>query len=192
MWGRETDWRQGIREILSRRERNTVVREGFRPSGVLVPVSRKAGEYYVVLTKRSDDVLYHKGQVSFPGGACEQGDADLTATALRETCEEVGIRPDDVEVLGALDDQATLSSNFVITPFVGAIPWPYTFTVNRREVEALIEAPVGALLGPGCYSPQTPDFDGTLHPWGYYSYGGHQITGITARILKQFLDLVFS
>lgn len=183
-------WRERIRVLLSRRPRHIVTREGFRPSAVLVPIYEMNGDWYIVLTKRSEDLEHHKGQVSFPGGAFDREDGNLETTAIREAFEETGIRPEDVEILGMLDDQATISSNFIITPFVGAIPCPYEFIVNRREVEELIEASVSLLTDPASYSPQTPDSDGTLHPWGYYRYGRHDITGITARILKQLLDLV--
>jgi 8-oxo-dGTP pyrophosphatase MutT (NUDIX family) len=168
-----------------------VARENLIPSAVLVPLYESDGECYIVLTKRSQAVEHHKGQVSFPGGAYDQDDGDLEATALREAFEEVGIRPEDVEILGRLDDQATLSSNFAVTPYVGAIPYPYQFVVSGEEVETLIEAPVSALIDPGAFRPQTPDSEGTLHPWGYYRHDGHDITGITARMLKQLLDLVF-
>ena len=134
--------------------------------------------------------MYHKGQISFPGGAQDTEDDDLAATALREAFEEIGVRPDHVEILGALDDQSTYTSKFVITPFVGAIPYPYKFKVSRREVEELIEAPLSALLKPGCFSPETQDEEGRTYPWGHYIYGNHRITGITARILKQLLNLV--
>ena len=184
-------WRERVKEILSRRQRNTVVRTDLKPSAVLVPIYERDGAWYIVLTKRSENVEHHKGQISFPGGAYDEEDGDLETTALREAFEETGIRPEDVEILGMLDDQATFTSNFAITPFVGTIPYPYEFTVSRKEVEELIEAPVPALLDPSCFSPQTPDSEGELHPWGYYRYGGHNITGITARILKQLLDLVF-
>lgn len=190
--GGEETLRRRISYILSQRDRQVVNREGLRPSAVLIPIYERDAEAFVVLTKRSGVLEHHKGQVSFPGGAFDESDGDLKTTALREACEEVGIRPDDVEVLGTLDDQATLSSGFAITPYVGAIPYPYEFKVSDYEVEALIEAPVSALLAPESYSPQTPDSEGVLHPWGYYRHAGHDITGITARILKQLLDLVFS
>jgi 8-oxo-dGTP pyrophosphatase MutT (NUDIX family) len=188
----EIAWRRRIERILSERKRSVIRRKGLKPSAVLVPIYKKGAEFYIVLTKRSEDVEYHKGQVSFPGGAYEEGDRDLKETALRESFEETGIHAEDVEVLGNLDDQATLSSNFAITPFVGAIKYPYEFNVNRREVEELIEAPVTLLLDPTNFSDQTPDAKGTLHPWGYYRCGRNNITGITARILKQLLDLTFS
>ena len=180
-----------IRQLLSGRQRNIISSEGRKPSAVLIPIYEANGDWYIVLTKRSEDVEYHKGQMSFPGGAYDREDGNLQSTALREAFEETGIHPEGVEILGVLDDQATLSSNFIITPFVGAIPYPYEFTVNREEVEELVEASVSALMNPEAYSPQTPDSNGELHPWGYYRYKGHNIIGITARILKQLLDLVY-
>ncbi len=183
-------WKLRIREALSDRERIVVSREGLTPSAVLVPVYENAGERYIVLTKRTQQVEHHKGQISFPGGAYEDGDRDLQATALRETFEEIGVSGDDVEILGNLDDQWT-STNFAITPFVGAIPYPYEFAVSSWEVDTLIEAPVTALLDPANFDSETRDSGGAIHPYACYRYGGHQITGITAMILQQLLDLVF-
>ncbi len=185
-------WTDEIREVLSDRQPRIMTGTGRRLSAVLLPIYKKDDDYYVVLTKRSEDLEHHKGQVSFPGGAYDEADGELETTALREAFEEVGVRPEDVEVLGTLDGEVTASSNFSITPFVGAIPYPYDFSVNTREVQELIEARVAALMDPMNYRPQTPDSEGRLHPWGYFRYGEHRITGITARILKQFLDLVFS
>jgi len=188
----EVPWRKEIGEILSQRQRQVITREGLKPSAVLVLIYEKMGEFYIVLTKRTHDVEHHKGQMSFPGGAYDKGDGDLKATALRETFEEIGVRAEDVEILGNLDDQATLTSNFAITPFVGAIPYPYRFRVNRREVEELIEAPVAVLLKPDCFSSQPPGSEGRPQPQGYYYYcRDYNITGITAMILKQFLELAF-
>src|SRR4030042_633896 len=99
---------------------------------------------------------------------------------------------EDVEILGKLDDQATLSSNFAVTPFVGAIPCSYSFVINRREVKELIEAPVTLLMDPTRFSTHVVDSAGTLQAWGCYRLGDYNITGVTARILKQFVDLVFS
>lgn len=186
----EVPWRQRIRQILSQRQRGVISREDLTSSAVLVPIYEKAGECYIVLTKRTQQVEHHKGQVSFPGGAYDAGDGDLRATALRETYEEIGVCAEDVEILGNLDDQATTTSNFAITPFVGAILYPYEFKINRREVEALIEASVADLLDQASYSTRTL-FEGRLYPVASYRYRGHQVTGITAIILKQLLDLVF-
>ena len=189
---KEKLWKQKIKEILTSRQRQVVLGGSFRPSAVLIPVYERDGEYYIVLTKRTQNLMYHKGQISFPGGAYDKDDGDLTATALREAFEEIGVRADDVEILGNLDDQSTYTSKFIITPFVGAIPYPYKFKVSGREVEELIEAPVSALLDPSAYSPETRDDEGKNYPWGNYRYGKNRITGITARILKQLLDSVFT
>ena len=186
------NWKQKVKEALAARQRQVITKEGYRPSAVLIPIYENKNGYYIVLTKRTQDVMYHKGQISFPGGAYDKDDGDLTATALREAFEEIGVRADDVEILGNLDDQSTYTSKFVITPFVGAIPYPYKFKVSRKEVEELIEAPVSALLSPSSYSPETQDEAGKSYAWGHYVYGKHKITGITARILKQLLDSVFT
>jgi len=186
------NWKQKVQKALASRQRQVITKEGYRPSAVLIPIYETKNEHYIVLTKRTQSVMYHKGQISFPGGAQDTEDDDLVATALREAFEEIGVRPEDVEILGSLDDQATYTSKFVITPFVGAIPYPYKFKVNRREVGELIEAPLSALLKPGCFNPETQDEEGKTYPWGHYIYGNHKITGITARILKQLLDSVFT
>jgi len=186
------NWKQKAKEALASRQRQVITKEGHRPSAVLIPIYENKNEHYIVLTKRTQSVMYHKGQISFPGGAYDKEDGDLTATALREAFEEIGVRAEDVEILGSLDDQATYTSKFVITPFVGAIHYPYKFKVSRKEVEELIEAPLSALLKPGRYSPETQDEEGRSYPWGHYIYGNHKITGITARILKQLLDSAFT
>ena len=185
------DWRQKIKEILFSRQRQVILKEGYRKSAVLIPIYENKGEQHFVLTKRAQGVMYHKGQISFPGGAYDKEDGELKATALREAYEEIGINPEGVEILGNLDDQITYTSRFVITPFVGAIPYPVKFRVSHGEVEELIEVPVSALLIPSAYVPETMDEDGKIYPWGHYLYGNHKITGITARMLKQLIDLVF-
>ena len=192
MLAKGINWKQKVKEALASKQRQVITKEGYRPSAVLIPIYENKNGYYIVLTKRTQDVMYHKGQISFPGGAYDKDDGDLTATALREAFEEIGVRADDVEILGNLDDQSTYTSKFIITPFVGAIPYPYKFKVSGREVEELIEAPVSALLDPSAYSPETRDDEGKNYPWGNYRYGKHRITGITARILKQLLDSVFT
>jgi 8-oxo-dGTP pyrophosphatase MutT (NUDIX family) len=188
----ETPWKRAIRDILSRRPRRSISRRGFRSAAVLVPLYELGGECYVVLTKRSDTVVYHKGQVSFPGGAYEESDGDLATTALREASEEVGIHAEEVELLGALDDQATVSSRYVVTPFVGALGHPGEFVVNHGEVQELLEVPVSVLRDASSYSPQTEDECGVPQPWGHYRYKNNRITGVTALILKQLMDIGFS
>ncbi|HUV52394.1 MAG TPA: CoA pyrophosphatase, partial [Dehalococcoidia bacterium] len=87
------DWRQKIREILSSRQRQVIFKEGYRKSAVLIPIYENKGDQHFVLTKRAQGVMYHKGQISFPGGAYDKEDGELRATALREAFEEIGVNP---------------------------------------------------------------------------------------------------
>jgi 8-oxo-dGTP pyrophosphatase MutT (NUDIX family) len=93
MFGEQDGFVQKVRRELERRERRTLRQEGLTCAAVLVPLLFRDGEWHVAVTQRTLDVEHHKGQISFPGGACEPGDADLEATALRETFEEIGVPP---------------------------------------------------------------------------------------------------
>ena len=182
-----------IRRILSQRENQSIIVADvpLTAAAVLVPLYHKEGKYHILFTKRTEKVEYHKGQISFPGGACDPEDRSLADAALRETFEEIGVHPEDVEILGELDDTGTLTSNFLITPFVALIPYPYEFAVSSDEIEELIEVPIPALLDKGCYHEEFHVHQGRPH-WGCsYRYKDEVIWGATARILKQFLDLVF-
>ena len=185
--------KEKIRGILSQRERQSIIVTDapLTPAAVLLPLYHKEGKYHILFTKRTKKVEYHKGQISFPGGACDPEDRSPADTALRETFEEIGVHPGEVEILGELDDAGTLSSNFLITPFVALIPYPYEFAVSSDEIEELIEVPIPALLDKGCYREEYHVHQGRSH-WGCsYQYKDEVIWGATARILKQFLDLVF-
>lgn len=132
----------------------------------------------------------HKGQISFPGGAYEEGDEDLLQTALRESTEEVGLMAEDVEVLGELDDFRTIGSNYVISPFIGRIPWPYQFKVDEWETEEVIEVPVSALLDERNVRQGKDILEGEEIDQYYYHYQDKVIWGATARILKQLLGIL--
>jgi len=180
-----------IMEILCQRERKSIPGKGLTRAAVLIPLYQKEGEYYMLLTKRTEEVEVHKGQLSFPGGAWDEHDADLLATALRESFEEVGLRAQDVEILGELDDAPTVTSNFAVTPFVAVIPYPYEFRVSQREVEELVEVPLSALLDRSNFSRELLQRKGQTILSYNYRYRNHVIWGATARILKGFLDLIF-
>ena len=185
--------KERIKKILCQREKQSIIVTDapLVPAAVLLPLYHKEGEYYILFTKRTEKVEYHKGQICFPGGARHPEDRSLADTALRETFEEIGVRPEDVEILGELDDMATITTNFLITPFVALIPYPYEFVVSSDEIEELIEVPIAALLDKGCYHEEFHVHQGRPH-WGCsYRYKDEVIWGATARILKQFLDLVF-
>jgi ADP-ribose pyrophosphatase YjhB (NUDIX family) len=156
-----------------------------------VPIYYKKGQYYILFTKRTDRVKTHKGQISFPGGARHKSDRTLVDTALRESAEEIGLAPGEVKVLGELDDTLTETSNYVISPFVALIPYPYQFKFEAREVEEIIEAPISVLLDKGCLRQETVVLKGKTLKLYVYKYQGRIIWGATAQILHQFLD-VFS
>ena len=148
----------------------------------------KDGETHVLLNRRSEYVENHKGEIAFPGGAREEGDETLLDTALRETWEEMGIAQSDVTVLGELDDIVTIS-DFVVTPYVGEISGGYCFTPNA-EVDAVIEAPLAALLDPGSVRDDVRMVDGKVTRRAAYAYDGHVIWGATAMILDGFVRIL--
>ena len=186
-----------LKEALSNRKKRGVFKKGRRhivgtdrvSSAVLVPLFQKDGEYHILFTQRTNTVRDHKGQISFPGGAYELQDVTLLDTALRECREEIGLDAGAVDVLGELDNTPTLSTNYLITPFVGTIPWPYDFRIDPVEVERLIEVPVSELLNKDNLHHETETLDGALITTYYYKYKGKIIWGATARILTQFLDI---
>jgi 8-oxo-dGTP pyrophosphatase MutT (NUDIX family) len=179
-----------VRAILADRERVAIDDQALTCAAVLIPLLFKAGEWHVVVTQRTQTVEHHKGQISFPGGVCEPGDAGLLATALRETFEEIGVPPEVVEVLGALDDFRTIT-HFVVTPFVGVIPHPFHYRTNAQEVESVVEVPLALLLDPTRLRVEQLEYQGHSHDVLFWDYGPYTIWGATARMLKGFLDVVF-
>lgn len=112
-------------------------------AAVLVPVYTNGAEKGVILTERAANLTTHAGQVAFPGGRYDPSrDTSLVATALRETFEEIGLPEKDVEVVGALPERRTLSSNYIVSPFVGRVPASVPFRLDRREVERAFNAPL--------------------------------------------------
>jgi 8-oxo-dGTP pyrophosphatase MutT (NUDIX family) len=179
-----------LRSVLAKRPVSHIHDSKPRVSAVLVPLFLKDGQYHLLFIQRTERVREHKGQISFPGGAYEKVDKNLLNTALREAQEEIGLAPGDVEVLGELDDMLTVSTNYVISPFVGLIPFPYNFELDKWETEELIEAPVAALQEKGCLSEEIEITDGKEVVSYSFKYGDRVIWGATARILKQFLEIV--
>ena len=178
--------KERLKQILSRREKRRIVDPNGIPAAVLVPIYEKDGQYHILFIKRTEWVEKHKGEISFPGGTYEAQDKTLLDTALRESAEEINLKPDDVEVLGELDE-TSVKTNYIITPFLAAIPWPYEFKVDGHETEAIIEAPISALLGRGRSRQELEDGE-TVTAYRY-NYQGSVIWGATARILAEFLDI---
>jgi len=158
------------------------------PAAVLLLLYEKQGEPHILLTRRTNYVEHHKGETSFPGGAFDAEDAHLLTTALRETHEEIGVHPQDVEVLGRLDDIVTIT-DFLVSPFVGALHSPdYPFVVNAHEVADLVEVPLRHLMDERNLERTMRPLRDRVVPILTYHYDDHRIWGATARILKGFLD----
>lgn len=187
----EKDFIDQIRKILNTRERRIAEHSSLARAAVLVPLFEKGQDCHIVFTKRSDNVRYHKGEISFPGGVFDEKDLELQRTALREAFEEIGLRESDVQIIGLLDDIITVTQ-FIVTPFVGLFPYPYPFELSPIEIAELIEVPLSALLDKDSFS-EREIIRGTGKEVVYaYQYENHIIWGATARILKQFLELVSS
>jgi 8-oxo-dGTP pyrophosphatase MutT (NUDIX family) len=142
---------------------------------------------WVVFTRRTESVEHHRGQISFPGGGEEPGDATLWHTALRESEEELGIRPEDALALGRLSPLTT-STNFYVEPFVAAIPQPYVFRPAQAEIAEVLEVPVAAMMDPEVLEKRR--LPGREEPVLFYHHGDQVIWGATARMLAELLEAV--
>ena len=180
-----------IRDILASRQRRVIEHPPFSHAAVLLPLFKKGEDCHLLFTKRTDRVKYHKGQISFPGGGVDEEDSDLEETALREAYEEIGLKRKDVEILGALDDIITVTE-FIVTPFVGHFSYPYPLKTSPIEIDEMMEVPLSFLLEKGCFQEREIMQEDGRRIVDSYQYGHHIIWGATARILKQFLDLISS
>jgi 8-oxo-dGTP pyrophosphatase MutT (NUDIX family) len=180
---------QVLRTSLPSRPRRTVSGAGLTDAGVLVPVLLHREEPHLLFTRRTDRVETHKGQISFPGGVVDPLDADVIATALRETHEELGIVPARVEPLGLLDDLAT-PTGFRITPVVGLLRDRPVYVPSTEEVDEVFEAPVSALLDPAICSSEIRVLEGVTRRVWTFAYGPYVIWGATAYILRNLLSIV--
>ncbi len=185
----ERDSVDRIKTILFSRKRRVVEHPPFSHAAVLVPLFKKGKDCHLLFTKRSDQVKYHKGEISFPGGVVDEEDLELVNTALREADEEIGLKKKDVEIIGILDDIVTITQ-FIVTPIVGFFPYPYSFKVSEVEIAELIEVPLSSLLHGESFSEKEIMRGGQREIVYAYQYGKHTIWGATARILKQFLELI--
>jgi len=184
---RSTNYIALSRDRLSGYEPRRIHTAASMPAAVLLTLLHHGGADRVLLTVRSHTVEHHKGQISFPGGAVHDADGSLQTTALRETWEEVGINPPDIEVVGQLDDIITVS-NFVVTPFVGVLGHaPYDYVPSPLEVAEVIEPPIAHLLDPA--NTVWEERQGAARSPAYL-YDGHRIWGATARMLYEFLCLL--
>jgi 8-oxo-dGTP pyrophosphatase MutT (NUDIX family) len=160
------------------------VKEPLRPAAVLIPLLWDK-EWHLIYTRRTETVKHHKGHVSFPGGATDPQDNSPEDTALRETEEEIGIRRADVRILGRLGEMVTIS-NFIVTPIVGVVPWPYGFKVHTVEVGRVFTMPLDWLAKRDNWQEFVRVETG--HSVITYSpFDGELLWGATARMTVNFV-----
>ena len=194
--GAYSPWMEDLRARLGRsspsRPRASERKEGaapLRPAAVLIPLYVREKALWTLFTKRTDMVEHHKGQISFPGGGVSGRDANLWETAIRETEEEIGVPRSSVRILGALPKLETVT-DFEVSPFVGAIPYPIAFAPHAGEVESIIEVPMSYLLDPMVVEERAVKWKGRDLMTLVYHYRGHAIWGATARILTDLLTVM--
>ena len=161
---------------------------GRTDAAVLVPLFVRDGEAHAVFTRRRDDMRRHPGEISFPGGREDPGDADLMATALREAQEEIGLDPAGVDLIGALQPTPTIATNYAVYPFVGLIEPGLEWTLSAREVAEVLEFSLAELRDG--YGRRRLVRRGMPFRTDVYVVGEHLIWGATARILGDLLERV--
>jgi 8-oxo-dGTP pyrophosphatase MutT (NUDIX family) len=157
-------------------------------AAVLVPLYLSDGALHAVFTKRRDDMRRHAGEISFPGGRQDDDEPDLRTTALREAEEEIGLAPNDVELLGALQPTPTIATNYAVYPFVGLIEPGRTWRPSAAEVAAVLELPLRRLREG--YARRRLLRRGVPFRTDVYCVDEHLIWGATARIVADLLERV--
>jgi len=157
-------------------------------AAVLAPIVDRDGEDHLLFTRRADHLGEHPGQMSFPGGGAEPTDDSLLETALREASEEIGLEPEEAEVVGQLDDIRTVTE-YAVTPFVAHVP-DREYERDDNEVAEIVTLPLSGLLDPANFEYERRD-----HPYygdivvHYFHVDGYTVWGATGRILVQLLEL---
>lgn len=178
-------WIMEIRERLSSPAPRRMPANDLRQAAVLVPLYVDAGELWTVLTKRTDNLPSHRGQIAFPGGGKELKE-DFWAAALREAHEEIGLHPQTVLRLGELDELDT-PAGFRVVPCVGAIPFPFKAEPNAAEIAEVFSLPLSAFSNPTLVEERRVKIDNAERLLLIYHVGNRQIWGLTARILQNLM-----
>ena len=152
------------------------------PAAVLIPVIAHPAGMTLLFTQRTTHLKSHAGQVSFPGGRVEPGDASAEFTALREAQEEIGLSPERVEILARLPDYRT-RTGFRVTPVIGLVTPPLALTPDPREVASVFEVPLAFLLDPKNRQRRTREFQGTTVGYYVFEFEDRVIWGATAGML---------
>ena len=177
-----------LSELFSRRVAHEIDPGEMRRACVLIPLLEIGGEWGVLFSHRSPDLPVHSGQISFPGGSAEPGET-LEAAALRETEEEIGIPTDAVELIGRMDDVIT-RTGYVVAPFAGVIRRKVPYVLQQSEVTHVYEVPLSVLLDRHNPEIRHLRYRDRTYPSYFYKHPPIEIWGLTAMMLKRFLDVV--
>lgn len=161
-------------------------------AAILIPLAWWKDEWHLVFTRRTEGVEHHKGQVSFPGGGCNLDETTPEETALREAREEIGLKPEEVRLLGRLNDVATISG-YRVTPVAGVMPWPYEVRLEPAEVGRVFTIPLFWLAEWKNWEEQPIKADGAPRPFPvvkYREYDGETLWGASARMTLNFLSVL--
>lgn len=182
------DLKPRLMEVFARHRPRTTSVDGARDAAVLIPIVA-VPEPTLIFTRRTENVGRHKGQISFPGGSLDPGDPSALEAALREAREEIDLDPSLVEVLGELDTFPTYVSGFTVTPFVGWLDAEPDLTPDPVEVAEVIHVPLSELTDE---IRSDPGFEhaGRTYPTEAWVWRNEVIWGVTARIVRQFLELL--
>jgi 8-oxo-dGTP pyrophosphatase MutT (NUDIX family) len=161
---------------------------GLRPAAILLPLLIRNDKECLLFTRRTEHLPHHAGEISFPGGGRHAEDLDLAMTARRETEEELGIPAECIDLHGRLDDFWSIHGYHVV-PFVGTIPSPFPYRIADFEIAEVIEAPLDHFRAPDVHHVEDWTHQGRVHPVDFYRFGDHLIWGLTAAILRQFLEV---
>lgn len=188
--GDYTEFKKFIKEKLSAREKRSISFPGYKKSAVMMLFMEKNGSPHVILTLRTDKVSTHKGQVSFPGGGYDSSDRSFLDTALRETMEEIGVRPEQIDVLGEFDEYISIMGYHVYV-FAGSLNCTPEYVICRDEIEEMLEVPFSLFYDEAFTKCEKINHQGRDYDVYYYDYGHATIWGLTARILTDFSRKMF-
>ena len=180
------DFERRLHSVLKAHPPRHVTLEGTRHAAVLIPIVAVPSPT-LIFTVRTETLSSHKGQISFPGGSIDPGDASPEAGALRETNEEIGLDPSKVRVLGELDSFPTFVSGYVVSPFVGWLDEPPELTRNPGEVAEILMVPVADLVE-DIRREAGFEHEGRTYPTEAWVWKDRVIWGVTARVIRQFLE----
>lgn len=161
-----------------------------RPAAVLIPLLRQDSSWSLLLTRRNDALPEHSGQVAFPGGRSGADDRSPEDTALREAEEEIGLHPSDVRILGSLPDYLTIT-NYIVTPIIGAIPWPYPLHPAADEVIRIFTIPLPWLADPANHEERLRPLPEPFPPAPviyFHAYDGEVLWGASARFTLALIE----